>query len=1101
MMLVRTIARIGTSLMMLLSSFLILPAQSGIIDLDFQVIDPTACNLANGEIRITATNGIAPYEYSINGGASFQSDSIFTDLGIGSYLLFVRDVQQQFSSFKIVQLQAEGAPTIRGIVMADAPECGTGGILKILAEDGIGDLQYSIDSGRTFQADFVFNDVPSGTYHIVVRNEDDSCPATYPAISFAPQSPLQYLTVAAETVHPECEMADGSITINASGGSGDYLYSIDGGTSFQLSNVFDSLGAGVYDVLVRDTLTKCEKAVGNGSITLIDQNCQDCDDVQIVVSSVNPDCNQNNGQIAVAATGGSGNFTYSLDNGVNFQPSMIFDSLGEGTYFLVVRDVNFSCEKEATNIVNLASSNCPDCDSLSVQSFLTVPDCDTANGRIELTVNGGSGAYQVRIDSGLYKNDLFFEDLANGTYTVSVRDTITGCEKVLPIINLMAQDCACSLDIFTDDSRTVTIENCSDGGLICLDISLEELMQLVITDNGFAYNTPLAGCDFDTLLSYLYFTFPGQGLAGPYRLDRWEINDSIYTGMFEDIHELVALMNTIDSLGNWQRDSASMTLLGGTTANSYGALEVTQLSTDMVGALQLNQNVVPKQAQLSLSEGIHELVFTDPTTNCTDSLMVEVICAAPLDTLIIDTIITVGAFDTICFPELLMDSTINSLTTICEGQSPAVGFEVNSLNACLVYEGLMVGEDTICLTVCSMDTICTEVIVTVTVIDSMMMDTMNMDSMMIDSMMTDTLCTPIFVENSAEVDLIDCDSVGQYCLGLSKAFLEDFDLTINDVLFNGIYPDCDVPEQASLSLPLGEYQLILKEKEGVCSDTATLVVKCMPEMNTFEDTIAVNETDTFCFDSLQLVGTIATIENTCEAASGEMVLFELDTINNCVIYTGIEPGSDRACITVCDSLDNCDSVMVTILVEAVPDSIPPPIAVDDRDTVEEGNIRTINVLGNDTTNSTLITVTIIENPSNGTVVVNGDMTVTYSADDIVCDTTDFFTYELCNPSGCDTARVDIAIICQNFTIFNGFSPNDDGINDTFTIDGIENFPNNRVQIFNRWGNLVYDQQGYKGQWDGTWNNQDLPSGTYFYLLDDGEGTHYSGFLQIYRGGE
>ena len=54
-------------------------------------------------------------------------------------------------------------------------------------------------------------------------------------------------------------------------------------------------------------------------------------------------------------------------------------------------------------------------------------------------------------------------------------------------------------------------------------------------------------------------------------------------------------------------------------------------------------------------------------------------------------------------------------------------------------------------------------------------------------------------------------------------------------------------------------------------------------------------------------------------------------------------------------------------------------------------------------------------------------------------------------------------------------------------------------IFNRWGNEVYAKGGYNNDWDGTWQgDKELPAGTYFYILDDGEGEKYSGYLQINR---
>ncbi len=75
----------------------------------------------------------------------------------------------------------------------------------------------------------------------------------------------------------------------------------------------------------------------------------------------------------------------------------------------------------------------------------------------------------------------------------------------------------------------------------------------------------------------------------------------------------------------------------------------------------------------------------------------------------------------------------------------------------------------------------------------------------------------------------------------------------------------------------------------------------------------------------------------------------------------------------------------------------------------------------------------------------------------------------------------------------GFSPNGDNKNDEFIIVGLENYPNNKLEIYNRWGNLVFEQAPYDNKWKGSVRNTDaivfgdglLPSGTYFYLLDFG----------------
>ncbi|MGM0408202.1 MAG: gliding motility-associated C-terminal domain-containing protein, partial [Bacteroidota bacterium] len=82
----------------------------------------------------------------------------------------------------------------------------------------------------------------------------------------------------------------------------------------------------------------------------------------------------------------------------------------------------------------------------------------------------------------------------------------------------------------------------------------------------------------------------------------------------------------------------------------------------------------------------------------------------------------------------------------------------------------------------------------------------------------------------------------------------------------------------------------------------------------------------------------------------------------------------------------------------------------------------------------------------------------------------------------------------DFSIPEGFSPNGDGINDVFVIRGIQNYPDNSFVIFNRWGNKVFESSPYQNTWDGkptkafNIGDDELPVGTYFYILDLGDGS-------------
>lgn len=70
---------------------------------------------------------------------------------------------------------------------------------------------------------------------------------------------------------------------------------------------------------------------------------------------------------------------------------------------------------------------------------------------------------------------------------------------------------------------------------------------------------------------------------------------------------------------------------------------------------------------------------------------------------------------------------------------------------------------------------------------------------------------------------------------------------------------------------------------------------------------------------------------------------------------------------------------------------------------------------------------------------------------------------------------------------NTFTPNGDGINDVWSIDYLSTYPNCRVQVFTRSGQLVFESRGYKTPWDGTIKGRPLPFDTYYYILEPGNG--------------
>jgi len=99
--------------------------------------------------------------------------------------------------------------------------------------------------------------------------------------------------------------------------------------------------------------------------------------------------------------------------------------------------------------------------------------------------------------------------------------------------------------------------------------------------------------------------------------------------------------------------------------------------------------------------------------------------------------------------------------------------------------------------------------------------------------------------------------------------------------------------------------------------------------------------------------------------------------------------------------------------------------------------------------------------------------------------------------GLDSVTVDV-IQDSNLFFYNTFTPNGDGINDTWFIGNIDLFPNNEVIVFNRYGAQIYQANGYENQWDGTILGNPVPDATYYYVVYTGTGKTYRGSVTIIR---
>ncbi|CAA0174673.1 Protein of unknown function precursor containing a C-terminal secretion signal. Putative adhesin [Tenacibaculum maritimum] len=310
--------------------------------------------------------------------------------------------------------------------------------------------------------------------------------------------------------------------------------------------------------------------------------------------------------------------------------------------------------------------------------------------------------------------------------------------------------------------------------------------------------------------------------------------------------------------------------------------------------------------------------------------------------------------------------------------------------------------------------------------------------------------------------------------------------------------------------------------------TSTVIVTVSPVPDSQDDTVTTTE-DTAVIvgiygndNDIPTDGTLiitdpsngtVTIDNggTSNDPSDDVVTYTPDADFN---------GTDTFDYTICDndSPANCTTSTVIVTVNATPD------AVDDTEVTTEGGVSVeVDIYDNDNDIPTEGDLTTTD-PENGTVTIDDGGTPNDPSDDIVTYTpdegftgTDTFDYTICDnasPANCSTATVTVEVTKNLDTcvvVFNEFSPNGDGINDYLKIECIEKFKDNTVEIFNRWGNTVYSVKGYSNndpnnRFEGISNGRaniqvekKLPVGTYFYVLDLGNGSPLrKGWIYINR---
>ncbi len=563
------------------------------------------CNANSGVISAIAQNGTAPYLYQITTtpGApaptdpSWNTTSTF-NVDAGSYYVHAMDAYECIITSPVQVVGMDPEPVIDAVT---TNQCSTlQGQFEIdvtLTTPGIPPYSVSIDGGG-FQSQsfpFTISNLSSGT-HTVEVVDANGC-GNLVTVDIEPPLGL----TSAITTLPSCDDNDGEVTVTATGGTGNYAYTINPNPpSIVLTgNVFSGVPSGTYIVTVTDTVTLCTEDI---SVTL-----DSAIPVTFNTEQTNVSCQgDSDGQIVVELLPGNNNpiYTYEIIAPIIVPPqtSNIFIGLSAATYTVQVTSGR-GC---------IATADVPITEPLLLEVTGTAtPFACTANNitttsMVTITELGGTAPYSYSIDGVNYFNTNVFEILD------------TGVTQSISIYAKDANNCIATNTVIIDPLPTITAAavttvtpiDCNQTGSVSINVtSGSGNFEYQLLPDG----VPQASNIFD---------IPGPGTyyyqVNDLDTDCYFLTDPFIVPPFDEIDATLTVTEQNDCFGDSNGELA-LTITGYSGAYIYQLLD--GLGTPIGGPVTANTSTNP-QLITGLPSGSYsveivelETPFCSTTTN------------------------------------------------------------------------------------------------------------------------------------------------------------------------------------------------------------------------------------------------------------------------------------------------------------------------------------------------------------------------------------------------------------------------------------------------------------------------------------------------------
>lgn len=1045
----------------------------------------------DGSILATISGGLAPYSATWTGpdGNMGMGESL-TGLGTGTYEVSVTDA---------LGCTATGSITLTApsdIEAVATPQVLANGANLSCANSGDGSIDLNVQGGTApyivdwdgpngyHSNSFDIDGLEAGVYTAYITDHN-GCYSVVQVELTAPDELVLDLATSSYSGgnNISCSYAaDGSITLAISGGSPAYDVNWTGPNGFTSSDLnLEDLAAGNYQV----TVTDAAGCMATASANLIAPPPLNTTATLSDYDSFQVGCDGNDGAIDITVTGGLApyQFGWTGPNGFAATTEDIQD-LAAGTYNLEVLDAN-GCS--VTRSFTLSSP-----EELLLELAVTSNECDiTSNGEIDLAILGGVGPFTIEWTGpdGFSSTDEDLDGLASGTYHVTVTSAM-GCSSSAQATVIAAAPM--DIELYASDYGQVNIP-CHGGttGTIELEVTggFEPLDIQWTGPDGYTASTP---------------NINGLGAGS-------------YTATITDSHGCVrdASITLLDP------DTPLVTTLEANNVLCHGALDGSILTTVTGGAEPYifdwrgpDSTFYSTQDIVQIGAGDYELVVTD-ANQCVNTLQVTI--TEPDNGLEL-------TYDVVDY---------NGVNTSCsDGNDGAINLFAAGGTAGYTYSwtgpnGFTADTDSI--------TGLEPGIYAVTVTDA--------NGCTAETEFELEAPAPIEVELTAETlpsgSHISCHGTedgalnaevnggtgtltwewngpdgfssadleigslapGTYCLNVEDAngcaaqecftIVEPEELSVStttttapcgletgsieSTVTGGTAPynydwSNGAQTQDLTQVPAGSYELVVTDANG-CETTVVAVVDGSPAV---EAEALID--GPLCHDSED--GSILLVVSSGSAP----FTFAWDDGTDGISLEGLAAGEYGVTIT-----DDLGCQWAETIIVTGPDALEVDTVIS-----HYASGHNVSSWGGHDGSITL-------HPFGGTPPYAYAWEDGSDADERFGLPAGTYQVTITDANGCS---VELAIILtepDDLAMPTGFTPNGDGQNDAFVVRGIDAWPNNQLTVFNRWGNVVFDQLNYKNDWRGeNMQGQDLPNGTYFVILRLGDAHILQNYVDLRR---